>query len=226
MPKLASIVEGPGDVAALPVILKKIIAGQPQYRQWQILKPIMTQGCGNMLQRNGIERFILLAQKEPGCGAILVVIDGDAINKISSEEDCSPALAYWLARRIRSISPAVPVAVVVARWEFEAWFLASLETIAGSKKGGLSGLPATARYSGAVEECRSPKDWLNQRLPHQHRYLETRDQARLANLLDPELAQQRSRSFRRLGHALEEILVSPRQPLVLVTPSDSVILDR
>lgn len=222
MPKIKPIVEGPGDVAALPIIIEKILKAYPQHRGWQILKPIMTQGCGNMLRVPGIERFVQRAQKEQGCSAVLVVIDGDAIHELPEnqrlQDDCSPSLANLLARRIRAIRPSVPVAVVVAKWEFEAWFLASLETIAGRRTGGLAGLPETARFVGDVEQCLSPKDWINARLPHKHRYSETRDQVKLAKLLDINLVAPRSRSFQRLQHAVQEVVDFVTGNPVIVTP--------
>ncbi|MBI4772256.1 MAG: DUF4276 family protein [Chloroflexi bacterium] len=113
------------------------------------------------------------------------------------------------------------MSVVVARWEYEAWFLASLETIAGKPIKGLPGLPETARFEGEVEAVRSPKGWIEARFPPGRKYSETRDQAPLTQLIDFGLAEERSRSFRRLKHAVNEILESHARGEDGVTPHES-----
>lgn len=110
--------------------------------------------------------------------------------------------------------PTKPVAVVVARWEFEAWFLTSLETV-----GMAVGIPEGTAYEGNdVESEHSAKGWIEQRLPPGRKYSETRDQVRMTHYLDLALAESRSRSSRRLKHALEQLIEAYLQGEVTVTP--------
>ena len=79
--------------------------------------------------------------------------------------------------------------------------LASLETIAGN-----CGLPANLKYEGDIESKRGVKEWLTAQMPPGLAYKETLHQVKLTHLIDLDLAQQRSRSFRRLFHAVEELV--------------------
>lgn len=217
MPKLVPIVEGDGEVEALPLLLRHLFSEVYQTYDFEIAKPKNAHGCGSLTTSNGIERFVEYALIEPDCDAVLVLIDNDAAIRLKEEEtledDCAPAFAQYLAQRIHAIHPSKPVAVVVVRWEYEAWFLASLETV-----GQAVGLPAGVVYDGDVESVRSAKGWINQRVPPGQKYLETRDQVTMSALLDFDLVANRSRSFRRLKHALGEVVDACLKGEVIVTP--------
>ena len=222
MPKLVPIVEGDGEVDAVPVLLRRLLFEERQQYDWQVLKPKNAHGCGGLTTTGGIERFVRHALKEDGCSGVLVLIDGDAVRRLAKtdrpKDDCSPAFAKLLARRVQAIHPPVPVVIVVVRWEYEAWFLASVETIAGQEIKGHPGLVATARYYGDVESEGSPTGWIEARFPAGWKYSETQDQAPLTGLLDFGLVEQRSRSFRRLKNALQQILDAHGQGHAVVTP--------
>ena len=126
--------------------------------------------------------------------------------------------AHHLPQRVRSLSPPKPVVIVVARWEYEAWFLASLETIAGCAISELPGLPDNLRYEGDVEAIRDAKGWIDHRFPAGRKYSETRDQVAMTHYLDLARVRERSRSFRRLEHAVEEISDAYLQGEVILTP--------
>lgn len=222
MPKLVPVVEGDGEVEAVPVLLRRLLEEEYQVYDWQVIRPKNAHGCGNLSQPNGIERFVEFALLEPECDGVLVLIDGDAVHSLSAAErpadDCSPALAKLLARRVQAIRPRKPVVVVVARWEYEAWFLASVETIAGKEIKGLPGLTIGSRYEGDVESLPSPKGWIEARFPPGRKYSETRDQAPMTRMLDFDMAEARSRSFRRLKNALKQILDAYTEGQIVITP--------
>lgn len=223
MYKIQPIVEGPGDVSAVPVLLRRILGESLGIQQWQVLKPIKTEGCGNMTKPGGIERFVLRAQKEPGCSAVVIIIDGDAAEKLPQNQrlrdDCPPAFARWFSHRIQTIAPQIPVVVIVVQREYEAWFLASMETIAGRRKNGMPGLRDNVHCDGDPENYPDPKAWINARLSRGYSYSETRDQENLTKLINLQIVRTRSRSFRRLIHAVEEIVVMAQQGQVSVTPN-------
>lgn len=207
MPTLVPIVEGDGEVEAVPLLLRRLLHEVYKVYDVQVARPKNAHGCGRLTAPGGIERFVRYALSEPTCDGVLVLIDNDAVRGVSELKDnCAPALAHYLARRIRAIRPAKAVGVVVARWEYEAWFLASLETIAGQHVRGHPGLAPGLVYDGDVERIHSAKGWIEQRYSSGQKYSETRDQVAMTQLLDLERVTQRSRSFRRLHHSLEEFL--------------------
>lgn len=212
MHKIVPIVEGDGEVEAVPVLLRRILARAGRW-DVQVARPKNAHGVGNLATAEGIEKFIRYAVIHPECSAVLVMRDND--------NGCAMRLARSLAGYARRAAPRVPVAVVCPTREYEAWFLASLETIAGSPLEERRGLSETARYNGDVERPRDVKRWLTRHMPEGRAYKETEDQASMSALLDIDLAMRRSRSFRRLVRAVEDLLsgidtgqsgVTPRPP--------------
>ncbi|MEW5957224.1 MAG: DUF4276 family protein [Chloroflexota bacterium] len=128
------------------------------------------------------------------------------------DDGCPKEEACSLAEQARLLNQPHPVAIVLAYREYEAWFLASLETIAGNHY-----LPPDLRYEKDVEEKRGVKEWLTDQMPPGQIYKPTIHQAKLANLIDLEIASQRSRSFRRLCNAIRELVNAPH-PRAHVTP--------
>ncbi|MBN1317035.1 MAG: DUF4276 family protein [Anaerolineales bacterium] len=214
---LVPIIEGDGEVSALPLLLRRLFLEVYQVYDVRIVRPKNAHGCGNLTATDQIERFVTYALLEPECDGVLVLIDNDAarglVERNFLDDDCAPAFAHYLAERVRAIHPTKPVAIVVARWEYEAWFLASLETV-----GAIVDLPEGTLYEGEVESERSAKGWIGRRLPPGRRYSETRDQARMTAYLDLESASRRSRSFRRLRHALEQLVDAKMKGGLVVTP--------
>jgi hypothetical protein len=130
------------------------------------------------------------------------------------QEDCPAELAKHFVNRIRAYGARRSVAIVFARREYEAWFVASLETIAGS-----SGIPAGTLFDGEVEELANPKRWVGSRFPRTRVYKETEDQAAMSEMIDFCLAAKRSRSFRRFTHAMSDLVRSIDAEQVVVTPT-------
>ena len=69
-----------------------------------------------------------------------------------------------------------------------------------------------------MDSERSAKGWIGRRLPPGQRYSETRDQVRMTAYLDLESAAHRSRSLRRLKHALEQLVDAHLRNDLVVTP--------
>jgi hypothetical protein len=191
MPTIHCIVEGQGEVEALRILIGKLIDWEHQ--RVTIPRPKSANGRHNLTKTDGLERLLELARRERECDGTLVLLDAD--------EDCAAELARELAQRARRLDLPFPVAVVCAKCEYEAWFLASLETIAGHV-----GIPADARFEGEVEEIGGVKGWLSRQMPGTLMYKETQNQASMTHWLDPELVRLKSRSFRRLEHAIQELL--------------------
>ncbi len=211
MPVIVPIVEGVGEVEAVPLLLRRLLQEEFARYDWQVAKPKCAHGCGNLLASGGLERFIEYAQ--PGGAAVLVLLDGDSVATLPPdqrpEEDCAPGFAQLLARRAAAIRPQVPVVIVVVTWEYEAWFLASIETME------ITGLSS---YHAEMADTRSPKGWIDRHLPPGQKYLETIDQAKMTHKLDFRRVEERSRSFRRLKNALSQLLEAYGENRAIVTP--------
>jgi hypothetical protein len=191
MPTIHCIVEGQGEVEALRILIEKLIDWEHQ--QVTIPRPKSANGRHNLTKTDGLERLLELVRREDERDGALVLLDAD--------EDCAAELARELAERARKLGLPFPVAVVCAKFEYEAWFLASLETIAGH-----GSIPAGTRFEDDVEGIGGVKGWLSRQMPGNLMYKETQDQASMTHWLDPDLVRRESRSFRRLEHAIQELL--------------------
>jgi hypothetical protein len=200
MKTICLIVEGEGEVKALPKLLYKL------RQDFRLSDPII-QSPGRDGLTTQLENFLELTDRRPECQGVLVLLDTD-------RDACPRDLAYSLAERAKKRQLRFPVAIVCANSEYETWFLASMETIASQFD-----IPAGTRYEGDVEAIRDAKGWIRQQMPANQKY-KADHQASMTALLDPDLVRPRSRSFRRLEHALEQLLTLT-EPAVTPPPEQS-----
>lgn len=203
MPKIVPIVEGDGELDAIPVLLRRILHENFQVFDWEIGKPKKAHSLPAFRRR--LSDFIRYSQIEPDATHILIVMDLD--------DGCPREELLSLVEEIRQTSPQIPVLVVLAHREYEAWFLASLPSLVEQNC-----LPANCVFDGEVEGIRGVKEWLTHQMPRGITYKETSHQASWSAQMDIGMAQGRSRSFRRLVHAVEEILTRPAAP-AFVSPA-------
>ncbi len=119
MPKIVALVEGPGDIEAVPGLLYKLLREKHQQWTWQVARPKRVGGLGALKKR--LDRFMTYAERDAEGGGILILLDLD--------DGCPEIEAINLAQQIRSLNLSCPVAIVFAHREYEAWFLASLDSI-------------------------------------------------------------------------------------------------
>ncbi len=197
MPMIVPVVEGDGEVSALPQLLLRILLQLHCRPDVLVAQGKGKRGVVNARGRSklekDLEKFLLYAQNKPDCGAILVLVDAD--------DDCPVTKFHEISQRCEQSGITVPVQVVYAHREYESWFLASLDTIKGKQN-----IPETADLTASVEAIADPKKWLSDRMPHGMAYKETTHQASFTNSIDLDLACQNSRSFRRLCHALQQLV--------------------
>jgi hypothetical protein len=189
------IVEGPGDVFALPELLRRL---QFEYglggHDMKIARPIKWNRAyfNSELQ---IRRAVRLAMAEEGCAGILMLVDSD--------DDCpklsAPQIADWSKREARG----TPCEVVMAKREYEAWFLASLESLRGHR-----GIALDATSERNPEDIRGAKERLETRMRTGLAYSETSDQVALTCRVDLAPVYARCRSFRRLVSAFRNLLIA------------------
>ncbi len=203
--KIYAIVEGHGEANSPPgggkpavVVLIGRIPHDLGY--WRLFPAEKTHpfrmAYGRFFRGDHLERAIRYHKKMSDCGALLILLDMD--------DDCPKEKAAEISARKRKME-ALPftVTVVCAKREYESWFLASLETIIEGKS-----------YPGSPEDKRDAKGWLRKAAG----YRQTRHQAAYTGRIDFSIAKARSRSFRRMYHALEEIVDAHQQARVIVTP--------
>src|SRR5439155_15126670 len=77
-----------------------------------------------LLRDGELERAVSQAAEDAGPdGRILILIDAD--------DDCPATLGPRLLLRARNARPDRPTCVVLAKFEFESWFLASADSLRG-----------------------------------------------------------------------------------------------
>jgi hypothetical protein len=190
--RIVPIVEGHGEVEAVPVLFRRLIAQLDLATPIKVEQPIR-DARGSLLKEGGIERAVKLAAIQMGdLGAIFILLD--------SEGDCPAQLAPSLYGRARDARPDKRISVVLAHQEFEAWFLASGSSLKG--RGGLSDDIEDHDSPESVQNC---KGWLERWMPLKSKYSETADQPCLAAIFNTDLARQKSPSFEKLCREFETI---------------------
>lgn len=187
------IVEGWGEVSAFPVLLRRLLVEAGIFGV-QVGKPIRRKRS-ELVQEAPLRHAIQLAKLRPGCSSILILFDSD--------DECPKELAPVVEQWATDEAGDVPCAVVMAHREYEAWFLASIESLRGHR-----GIRDDAEPHPRPETPRGAKQRLEERMRPGLSYSETADQAALTTQMDPASAFAGCRSFRRLVTAFGRLLVS------------------
>lgn len=196
--RLACIVEGHGEVGAIPLLLRRLAQAIRPGLAVQIEPPLRVPR-NRLVKPHELERAVELAGRRAGPqGAILVVLDSD--------DECPASLAPSLLRRALRARSDVAVGVVLAKREFEAWFLAAAESLRGKR-----GLSASLSAPEDPESIRGAKEWLTARMEPGRKYVETLDQPALAASFDLELAR-RAPSFDKLYRQVAALIDPEARP--------------
>lgn len=192
MSTIACIVEGHGEVEAVPLLVRRLAA---ELRPGCVptIRPVLRIPRSKLVKEGELERAVeLAARKMEGPGAILVLLD--------AEDDCPALLGPQLLRRAATCRPDKNPAVVLAKREFESWFLAAAESLRGRR-----GLPQDLHAPEQPEEIRGAKEWLERHMPPHVRYSETLDQPAFAALFDLRSAR-RTDSFMKCCREVARLL--------------------
>ncbi len=193
--QIACIVEGRGEVAAAPTLIHRI--AKIRYPELEIRTPTPIRVSRDKVVKAGeLERRVeLAARKIGGQGAILILLDSD--------DDCPAELGPALLLRALEVRKDLPIAVVLAKYEFEAWFLAAAESLRGQR-----GLSNNLQSPNNPEAIRGAKEWLSQRMEGTGTYKPTVDQPKLTSRFDLNEAR-RAHSFekcyRDIVYLIEEL---------------------
>jgi len=201
--RIACIVEGRGEAGltgssgAAEILLRRIVEVIDLDVRVQV--PIALRiPRGSLIRRGGVEDAVeRAARRLGGHGAIVVLLDSD--------DDPREPLEADLLARARLIRANLPIAVVAAKYEFETWFLAAAESLAG-----VEGLPPDLRAPSNPEAIRDAKGWLGKRMAG-GKYSATIHQATFTRHFDLQAA----RGALSFGHCWDEIarlITELRQP--------------
>jgi hypothetical protein len=183
--KIATIVEGDGEVAALPILLRRLNSWLSPGEYLDVLPPIRVHRDRFLNRDEEFRRHLLLAAGKCGdFGWILILLDAD--------DDCPADLAPKLLERARSHVPHRPISVVLANREYEAWFIASAESLHGYR-----GFSFSSQELVEAERPRNAKGWVGEHMSS-GTYRETTDQPAFSARMCLQMAFDRSRSFRKL----------------------------
>ena len=120
---------------------------------------------------------------------------------IDADDDCPREFGPSLLARAKQARPDIPIGVVLAKREYEAWFLAAIESLSGKQ-----GFGENRQRVDNPEEIQGAKERLGSEMPGQGSYRPTRHQASLTAIFDLQLARKRSDSFDKCWREVERLL--------------------
>lgn len=191
MPRLLIVVEGKGERHAAPKLGSRLLRDRGHDQWFADGEGRRLGGLPVLLSRpQGTLDF--LRRKTPDAALLLYDLD----------DGCPLKEASRASALVREARLPFPAAVVLARCEYEAWMLASIETVSAADPR----LPDGLTYDGDPEHIRDAKGWLTAQLPARISYKPRLDQTPYTSAIDVALAAERSRSFRRLCHAIDQLV--------------------
>ena len=195
--RIVPIVEGDGECDAVPLLIRRIALDIDPGFVPHVLNPLRVPAA-KLQKPEELDRTIKLAAlKLQGSGGILILVDCD--------DGCPATEGPALLAKARQIRPDMKISVVLAKKEYEAWFIAAAESLRNKRS-----LPNTLSRPSAPEEIRGAKEWLSRHMPQGIRYSETSDQAALTAVFDMEAARVAD-SFDKCYREIHALLSSLRE---------------
>ena len=189
--KIQPIVEGHGEVEAVPILLRRLLA---EAQAWGIQAgKSIRRTRDQLVHEPELERSVHIALEQPDCGAILILFDGD--------DDCPAELGPRLQRVASQAARGTPCEVVMAHREYEAWFLAGFDSLRGHKM-----IHDHAEPPQDPERPRDAKRRFERMMRPRMSYVERVDQPKFTARFDLPGARRRSRSFRKLTKSFGSLL--------------------
>jgi hypothetical protein len=196
--KIYPIVEGHGEVQAVPVLLRRLLT-EAQCHSVEVGRPIRRTQA-QFRNKEEIEKAVKLALLQPDCSGVVILFDG--------EDDCPKEVAEKVRAWAQPAAGQVPCDVVVAFREYETWFLSAVESLRGH-----CGISDAAIAPDNPEARRDAKGALEEFMPERRAYSEAVDQPAMSAVFDMGRAHRGNRSFRKLVKVVGEALTRLEQPL-------------
>jgi len=163
MTRLVLLVEGDGDVQAVPPLVAKLITQLPDDFQGQLFLDNAPMRIGGVHQITGkrqgdLARHLGNAAKRPKLGAALLILDGDA-DRVEGRPFCAVEVARTIAQRatVAGAGTRFSFAAVFLRQEYESLLLAVGDQLPGLK-------PGVTLPPAPEESPRDAKGWLHENL--------------------------------------------------------------
>jgi Domain of unknown function (DUF4276) len=223
MKQLVPFVEGPGDVTAVPLLLRRLLAHHELQSVIGIGFPFRVGEINSFSSEDKPKwnKLLRAALKRPDTGGVLLLLDGDT-RRWRRQPFCPVTAARILVKEAVDAGAGVvfSLAVVFARQEFETWLLAGVESLAGREMSDKRpGVRAGARPpEGDLELApRDAKRELGKLM--QFGYKPTLDQADLTKLVDLELVRKSNlTAFLRLERVICQLAEAFRAGKHIATP--------
>ena len=219
--RLVIFAEGQGGVQSTKTLVCKLVNRFQGYDCLFVDEDVFRlDGLTALINRNGEADWVnkvKAACKRGNIGAILLVLDGDFSGKTFTTSQgeqpfCSKTYAALLAERAREAGAGelFSLGVVLARAEFESWLIAGCPE--------LNACCQSHETSDFLENnMKGAKGWIER---HTHKvYKPTRHQDEWTGKIDIDAPLLRNmRSFKRLCHAVEQLIQSVRDSQPVCTP--------
>jgi len=179
---IASIVEGHGEVQALPVLLRRFqsIANPPEPVD---IQPPIRMHSESFFDLEKLARYLQIASADPADRHLILLV-----------RDADEACPVQVSARIQGLlrdHAHLNILTVVTQTEYESWFLAAIPSIAGTRK-----LPSNLVRPENHDSIRGAKEWLSRHMGTSACYSETIDQPAFSATIDLDQARENP-SFRR-----------------------------
>ncbi len=184
------IVEGHGEVEAVPVLLRRLQQELGVYG-FRIARPIRRKRS-ELATEEQVRLSVRLALGQPECAGVLILFDSD--------DDCPAVVGPRVQQWAQMEAGATLCQVVLAHREYEAWFLSSLESLRSFR-----GVTPDAISHPTPETIRDCKAALEQHMASGSSYSPSIDQAAFTSQFDIPQAFRTCRSFRRLATAFRNL---------------------
>ena len=194
-PSIVPIVEGQSEVASVPILLERLLT-EAQAFDIEVARPFRVKRY-SVVREGELERAVRLAVSDrENVGCLVVLLDCD--------DDCPAELGPSLLERCRQVT-SLPVAVVLAKKEFEGWFLGAKESLRGVR-----GIRGDATAPPNPEDIRGAKEHLTANMLAGRRYLAVDDQPAMAKMVDLALARERCPSFAKFHQDVNRLVFQLR----------------
>jgi hypothetical protein len=199
-----------GEAGALPELVRRLLLALSVYGLEVKGRAIFCHRANMTNDSSELQGCVDLVRYDAQVSALMIVFDAD--------DDCAaqhvPRMQSWIG----AANPAFPWAILMVTREYEAWFLASLESFRGRY-----GVRDDAEYRGDPERVRDCKGVLRRFIPD---YTPPTYQAKLTAVMDFRLVYRRCGDFRRLVRAIVHIATelneTPVIPSDWTTPDETV----
>lgn len=150
---IVPIVEGHGEVEALPVLIRRIF-GAFRAGVSPVVNPPSRVKAGSFLQDNDyFHKYVALAAAKAaqGDGLVLILLD--------CEDHCPGTLGPRLLADAQAVRTDIKCVVALAHREYETWFLAAAASLRGC-----AGLSPQLTPPTNPESIRGAKEWLGKHM--------------------------------------------------------------